>query len=150
MWQEIITKAKENLLGEVQNKAGVNQQQADKSIELAADSNREVLTQEAKEGNVQSIMELFRSRNPANSGNPLMQKISSNLEGKLVSQLGLSQDKARGVQNIVLPYLINLINQRTGGTDTAPSPQSLMSLLGGADKLPGNIKDKLKKFGGAF
>lgn len=150
MWQEIISKTKDNLLGEIQNKAGVSQQEAEKSIDLAAESSREILTQEAKKGNVQSIMELFRSRNLANSGNPLMQQISSNLEGKLVSQLGLRQDTANGVQSIVLPYLLNLVNQRTGGTDTAPSPQSLISLLGGADNLPGDIKDKLKKFGGAF
>lgn len=147
MWQEIINKAKNNLSGEIQNKAGLDQQKAEKSVELAGDSTREVMVEEAKQGNVQQIMELFRSRNPANSGNPIMNKISSVMEGKLVSQLGLGRDATNSVQGIVLPYLLNLINQKSGGTDSAPSPQSLMKLFGGADVLPSGIKDNLKKFG---
>lgn len=147
MWQEIINKAKDTLTDEIQNKAGLDQQKAQKSVELAGDSTKEVMLDEAKQGNVQQIMELFRSRNPSDSGNPIMNKISNVLQGKLVSQLGLSQSATNSVQSIVLPYIINLINQKSGGTDSAPSPQSLVKLLGGTDVLPSGIKDSLKKFG---
>lgn len=151
MWQEILNKAKENLTGEIQNKAGLDRGKSEKSIEMAGESTREVLTEEAKQGNVQQIMGLFRGSNPASSGNPLVQKISNSLSGKLVGQLGLSQQAAGGVEQIVLPYLLNLVNQKTGGSDSAPSPQSLMALLGGKDAIPGGIADKLKNgLGGMF
>lgn len=150
MWQEIITKAKDNLTGEIQNQAGVSQQEAEKSINLTKESIQEVLTQEAKQGNVQAIMELFRSRNLANSGNPLMQKITNKHEEKLISQLNIPLDRAKKVQSIALPYLLNLLNQQTGGTDTPPNLQHLTDLLGGAESLPEDVKEKLKKYEGSF
>lgn len=151
MWQEIINKAKDNLTGEIRNKAGLNQEQADKSVEMAGDSTKEVLKEEAQQGNLQQIAGLFRGSNPASSGNPLVQKISNNLLGKLTSQLGLSQGAAQKVESVALPYLLNLINQKTGGSDSAPSPQSLMALLGGKDAIGGGVADKIKKgLGGMF
>lgn len=147
MWKEVITKAKDKIAGEVQNQGGVSGPDANKSIDLAGESIREVLSREAKQGNIQPIMELFRSRNPANSGNPLMQQITSNLDDKLVNQLNLPLDKAKGVESITLPYLINLLNQETGGTDTPPNLENLTNLLGGAENLPEDIKDNLKRFG---
>lgn len=151
MWQDILNKAKDTLTGEIQNKAGLDQEKAKKSVDLAGDSTREVLLDEAKQGNVQQIMSLFRGSNPASSGNPLVQKISNNLVGKLVGQLGLSQQAAGTVEQIALPFLLNLINKKTGGSDSAPSPQNLISLLGGSDALSGGIADKLKKgLGGMF
>ena len=151
MWQEILNKAKDTLTDELKNKAGLDQEKAKKSIDMAGDSTREVLLDEAKQGNVQQIMSLFRGNNPASSGNPLVQKISNNLLGKLVGQLGLSQQTAHTVEQVALPFILNLINQKTGGSDSAPSPQSLISLLGGSDALTGGIADKLKKgLGGLF
>ncbi len=151
MWNEIINKAKDNITGEIQNRAGINQQQADKSIDLAGESSREVLLDEAKQGNVQQIMSLFRGSKPGASGNPLVQKISNNLVGKLVSQLGLSPETAGTVETIAVPYLLNLVNQKTGGQDSAPSQQSLMSLLGGGSGgLASGVTDQLKKGLGGF
>lgn len=150
MWNEIINKAKDNILGEIQNRAGVNQQQAEKSVDMAGESTREVLLDEAKQGNVQQIMSLFRGNKPAASGNPLVQKISNNLVGKLVSQLGLSQNVAGTIESIAIPYILNLVNQKTGGSDSAPSAQSLVSLLGGSDALTSGLKDKLKSGLGGF
>lgn len=71
--------------------------------------------------------------------------------GKLTSQLGLSPEIAGKVESLALPYLLNLINQKTGGSDSAPSPQSLMALLGGQDSVGGGVADKIKKgLGGMF
>lgn len=145
MWQEIISKAKDNISGEIRNKAGLNQEQAGQSIEMAGDSTREVLLEEANQGNVQGIMSLFRGQKPSNSGNPLANKISGSLIEKLVRQFGLSQDQAAGVERIAVPYVLDLVNQKTGGTQSAPSPASLVALLGGGDKLSGDVQDKLKK-----
>jgi hypothetical protein len=145
MWQEILSKAKDNISGEIRNKAGLNQEQADKSIEMAGDSTREVLLSEAKQGNVQEIMSLFRGQKPSNSGHPLANKISGSLIDKLVSQFGLSQDMAAGVERVAVPYLLDLVNKKAGGAQSAPSPASLVSLLGGTDKIGGDVQEKLKK-----
>lgn len=151
MWQEIINKAKDNISGEIRNKAGLDEQQANKSIEMAGDSTREVLVDQAKQGNVQDIMSLFRGQNPAGSGNPLSNKISGSLVQKLVSQLGLSQEMAGSVERIAVPYILNLVNQQTGGTNSAPSASSLLSLLGGSGNVGGDVADKIKKgMGGLF
>lgn len=150
MWQEIISKAKNSISGEIRNKAGLNQEQADQSIDMAGDSTREVLAEEANQGNVQNIMSLFRGQKPGNSGNPLANKISGSLIEKLVRQFGLSQDKAAMVERIAVPYLLNLVNQKTGGTQSAPSPASLMAIFGGTDKAGGDIQDKVKKGLGKF
>lgn len=145
MWEEIISKAKDNISGEIRNKAGLNQEQADRSIELTGDSTREVLLNEAKQGNVQEIMSLFRGQKPSNSGHPLANKIRGSLIEKLVSQLGLSQDMATGVEGIAVPYILDLVNQKTGGTQAAPSPANLVAIMGGSDKLSGDVQEKLKK-----
>lgn len=150
MWNEIINKAKETITGEIQNKAGVNQEQAEKSIDMAGESTRDVLLEEAKQGNVQQIMSLFRGSKPAASGNPLVQKISNNLLGKLVGKLGLSQSAAGTIESIAVPFLLNLVNQKTGGSESAPSAQSLVSLLGGSDALTSGLTDKLKSGLGGF
>lgn len=151
MWNEIISKAKDTISGEIRNKAGLDEQQANQSIEMAGDSTREVLVDEAKQGNVQSIMSLFRGQNPAGSGNPLANKISGSVVQKLVSQLGLSQEVAGQVEGIAVPFLLNLVNQKTGGTKSAPSASSLLSLLGGSGNVGADVTDKIKKgLGGLF
>lgn len=151
MWQEIISKAKDTISGEISNKAGLDEQKANQSIELAGDSTREVLVDEAKQGNIQSIMSLFRGQNPAGSGNPISNKISGSVVEKLVSQLGLSPEIAGKVQSIAVPFLLNMVNQKTGGTNSAPSASSLLSLLGGSENVGGDVTDKIKKgLGGLF
>ncbi|WP_017733566.1 hypothetical protein [Nafulsella turpanensis] len=150
MWQEIIKNAKDALSGDLKNKADLNDQQAKESVELAGESTKEVLTEEAKKGNIQQITDLFSGRKPSSSDNPLVQKIGSQLVGKLVNQLGLSKDTATTVERTVVPYLLDLLNKKSGGTGNSPSAQHILSMLGGADILSGGIQDKIKKGLGGF
>lgn len=151
MWQEIISKAKDTISGEIRNKAGIDEQKANQSIEVAGDSTREVLVDEAKQGNIQGIMSLFKGQSPAGSGNPISNRISGSVVEKLVSQLGLSPEIAGKVQSIAVPFLLNMVNQKTGGTNSAPSASSLLSLLGGSGNVGSDVTDKIKKgLGGLF
>ncbi len=151
MWQEIIEHAKTALTGDIKAKAGVNQQQAQQSVEMAGESTREVLTNEAKQGNIQQIVDLFSNRKPSNSSNPIMEKIGGSLVSKLTNRLGLSKDSATQVERMVVPFILDMLNKRTGGSGNAPSAQSILSMLGGTDSLGSGIQDKIKKgLGGLF
>ena len=150
MWQEIIKNAKEVLTGDLQNKEGLNEQQARESIELTGESTKEVLTEEVKKGNLQQITDLFSGRKPSSSDNPLVQKIGHQLVVKLVNQLGLSKETASNVERVVLPHLLDMLNKKSGGTGTTPSAQHILSMLGGSDLLSGGIQDKIKRGLGGF
>lgn len=151
MWQEIIKTAKDALTGELKSKANLNEQQAKESIELTGESTKEVLTEEVKKGNIQQITDLFSGRKPSSTDNPLVQKIGNQLVGKLVSQLGLSKETASTVERVVLPYLLDMLNKKSGGTGSSPSAQHILSMLGGSDLLSGGLQDKIKKgLGGLF
>lgn len=151
MWQEIIENAKNALTGDLKTKAGINQEQAQDSVEMAGQSTREVLTNEAKQGNIQQIVDLFGNRKPSNSGNPITDKIGGNLVSKLTNRLGLSKEAATTVERTVVPYLLDMLNKRSGGTGSAPSAQNILSMLGGADSQSGGLQDKIKKgLGGLF
>ena len=151
MWQEIVGNAKNALTGDIKAKAGINQQQAQDSVEMAGESTREVLTNEAKQGNIQQIVDLFSNRKPSNSSNPIADKIGGNLVSKLTNRLGLSKDAATTVERMAVPFLLDMLNKRTGGSGSAPSAQNILSMLGGSDMLSGGIQDKIKKgLGGLF
>lgn len=150
MWQEIIKTAKNALSGDLQNKAGLNEQQAKESIELTGESAKEVLTDEVKKGNLEQITDLFSGRKPSSTNNPIIQKISHQLVGKLVGQLGLSKETATTVERMVIPYILDLLNKKSGGAGTTPSAQHILSMLGGSDLLSGGIQDKIKKGLGGF
>jgi nucleoid DNA-binding protein len=151
MWQEIIENAKTALTGDIKNKTGIDQQQAQQSVEMAGESTREVLTDEAKKGNIQQIVDLFSNRKPSNSSNPITDKIGGSLISKLTNRLGLSKEAATSVERMVVPFILNMLNKRTGGSGSAPSAQNIFSMLGGSDSLGGGIQDKIKKgLGGLF
>lgn len=151
MWQEIIGNAKNALIGDIKTKTGLNQQQAQDSVEMAGESTREVLTNEAKQGNIQQIVDLFGKRKPSNSSNPITDKIGGSLVSKLTNRLGLSKETATTVEHMVVPFILDVLNKRTGGSGSAPSAQNILSMFGGSDMLSSGIQDKIKKgLGGLF
>lgn len=151
MWQEIIENAKTALTGDIKTKTGIDQQQAQQSVELAGESTREVLTNEVKQGNIQQIVDLFSNRKPSNSSNPITGKIGGSLISKLTNRLGLSKEVATSVERMAVPFILDMLNKRTGGSGSAPSAQNILSMLGGSDSLGGGIQDKIKKgLGGLF
>lgn len=145
MWQELIENAKNTLITDIRAKAGLNQEQAQESVEMAGESTREVLSQEARQGNIQQIVDLFSGRMPSNSSNPVKEKIEGSLMSKLTNRLGLSKEAASTVDQLVVPFLLDTLNKRAGGSGRAPSSQQILSMIGGSDMLNNEIKDKIKK-----
>lgn len=151
MWQELIANAKSALTADVRATAGLNQEQAQESVEMAGESTQEVLSQEVKQGNIQQIVELFSGRQPSNSSHPLKEKIAGRLISKLTNRLGLSKEAATRVEQVVIPFLLDTLNKRAGGSGGAPTSQQILSMLMGSDRLSKDLKDKVKKgLGGLF
>ena len=128
MIDNLLNELKGALGPEVKQQTGLDQDKADRALELAGQSAKEVAESEASSGNVQGLMQLLGNKGGDTHANPLVSKIGANYVGKLVSQLGLSPEVAKQVESTVIPMVVRFASQRFqegGGTG------ALGSLLGG-------------------
>lgn len=151
MWQDIINKAKSTLAGRIQNGVGLNPIQAENSVQLAGETTREVLIQEARDGNVDGLISLFKGEDETSTSHPLSLKISDRLHGKLVDQLGIRPEDAKEVEHATVPYILKQVGEQlssdratadTGGI--APDTGNIEAIFG-ADTLSEGMKDKFRK-----
>lgn len=112
MLDNIIKELKGAIGNDVQQKAGLDAGNANKAIELAGQSAKEVAEEEVRKGNMQGLMSLLGSKGGASHQNPMVSKIGANLVGKLVEQLGLTPQVAKQVEGVVVPLMINFISDR--------------------------------------
>lgn len=138
MFDQILDQLKSQVGPQLMQKAGLNQQQTDGSINAAADSVKEVLGGGDGFG-LDDVLNLFSSaKNNANADN-LLSNISNTFQGKLTGNVGLNASQASGVGAIVMPLLTQLLSDKIGGN--AGNLQSLLGNLGG-----GGIADMAKGF----
>lgn len=151
MWQDIIDNAKNTLTGRIQNGVGINPVQAENAVQLAGESSREVLIQEAKDGNVDGLISLFKGEDETSTSHPLSLKISERLHGKLVNQLGIRPEDAKEVEHATIPYILKQVDAQLSSdratADTkgvAPDTENIDGIFG-ADTLSEGMKDKIRK-----
>lgn len=138
MFDQILDQLKSQVGPQLMQKAGLNQQQTDGSINAAADSVKEVLGGGDGFG-LDDVLNLFsNAKNNANADN-LLSNIGSTFQGKLANNVGLNASQASGVGAIVMPLLTQLLSDKIGGN--AGNLQSLLGNLGG-----GGIGDMAKGF----
>lgn len=152
MWQEIIDNAKNTLTGRIQNGVGINPVQAENAVQLAGESSREVLIREAREGNVDSIISLFKGEDETSTSHPLSLKISEHLHPKLVNELGLRPEDAKEVEHAAVPYILKLVDAKLSGDDVTPDTKgvaphagNIETIFGGPDTLTEGERDKLRR-----
>ena len=139
---QIINTLKDKVGGDLMNKLGLNKEQADGSVHAAADSVQETV----QGGDLSSLTSLF-SKGPNDAGaNAAEGKIEQNFMSKLTGQLGLDAGKAASVKAMVMPVLMNLLQDKIGG-----DKGMLGSLMGGkAGDMLGGAKEKLGGLGKMF
>lgn len=112
MLDNIISQLKGAIGPDVKQKTGLDDQKADKAIELAGHSAKEVAEDEVSKGNMQGLMNLLGNKGNESHANPLVSRIGANYVGKLINQLGLSPEVAQNVERVVVPLMINFVSQR--------------------------------------
>lgn len=112
MLDNILNELKGAIGSDVQQKAGLPPDKADKAIELAGQSAKEVAEDEVRKGNVQGLMSLLNNKEGVSHSNPIVSKIGANLVSKLVTTLGLSPQVAQQVEGVVVPMMVKFIGDR--------------------------------------
>ncbi|AHM63578.1 hypothetical protein D770_26675 [Flammeovirgaceae bacterium 311] len=138
MLDDIIKELKGSIGKDVQQRSGLDPQKADRAIEMAGQSAKEVAEDEVRKGNLQGLMGLMNQKEGAGHENPIVGKIGANLVGKLVSGLGLTPEVAKQVEGVVVPLMVSFIsnkfqNSKGGGMG------GLGGLLGGSGGLGGML-----------
>ena len=124
MLDEILSTLKSQAAPDLMTKSGLNEQQTNGSINAAADSVKQVIGGSDGFG-LDDVLNLFSQAQNTSGADGLLGNIGRVLTGKLTSEVGLSSDKASGVQALLLPLLTNLITQKVGGDHG-----NLQSLIG--------------------
>ncbi|MFZ1687356.1 MAG: hypothetical protein WAU70_08040 [Flavobacteriales bacterium] len=138
MFDEILDQLKNQVGPQLMQKAGLNEEQTNGSINAAADSVKEVIGGGDGFG-LDDALNLFSSaKNSANADN-LLSNIGNVFQGKLTNDVGLDAGKAGGVAALVMPILTKLLGDKIGGD--AGNLESLFGNLGG-----GGIADMAKGF----
>lgn len=145
MWEEILNQTYDKQSGLMQNKIGLNPVQIEESVFLAGESTLEVLSTEAKAGNIDQIISLFRGKHESSTSHPLSEKIESVLVEKLKNRQGLSTGVAQEVHHTTVPYIMSQLKARMLEGGTAPSSESLNAVFGGPGVLSEGLQDKFRK-----
>jgi hypothetical protein len=129
MLDDIIKDLKGAIGNDVQQRSGLGPDKADRAIEMAGQSAKEVAEDEVRKGNLQGLMGLMNQKGSAGHQNPIVSKIGANLVGKLVTNLGLTPEVAKQVEGVVVPLMVNFVSDRFQNTKGGMG--GLGSILGG-------------------
>lgn len=124
MLDQILSSLKQQVLPQLTGQLGLNEQQAHGSIQATANSLQEVVGGGDGFG-MDDMLNLFSQAQNTTGADGILSNIGRVLQGKLTSDVGLSSDKASGVQALLLPLITNLITQKVGGDHG-----NLQSLIG--------------------
>lgn len=147
MLSNIISSLKDNVSGELVEKAGVSKEQLPQIFDQIGDVAKEKLGAEVSSGNISSLMNLFSKNDNTAGAGGIQASLTSGIVSGLAGKFGIDEAKATMISNIVVPKLIELIsNKKSSDSDSS----FLSDMLGGGDKdggIMGKAKDAL---GGLF
>jgi len=133
MLDQILSTLQSQVVPQLISQQGLNEKQANGSINAAADSVKDVLSGGDGFG-LDDALNLFSSAKNTNAAEGLLGNIGQIFQGKLTGQVGLDAGKANGVAALVLPMITELVSKYVGG-----DAKNLQSLIGG-----GGISDVAK------
>ena len=149
MLEEILKSVKGDLGNQLTDRLGMSSVETDKSFNVLGGSLQNVLGDESKGGGVNTLLNLFSDDDNSGDSDSLVEKLGGSLIGDLVGKAGLTQTKASGFKDMVLPLVISFISKKIGGNSDL-----LGSLLGGGKSggALGNVASSLLKgkMGGLF
>ena len=139
-----------NLLGSLQQKFGLSQDQAAQALPVAQESVTETLKAQALSGNIGGISSLLGGNAQEQTSNPIASAISGNMLQNLVSKVGLPESIASKISVDFLPQILGFFQSKAKDENGNVSESGIMSMLGGnlgnIGGALGGLKDKLGGF----
>lgn len=145
MWNEILDTTYQNQSGKIQNSVNLNPVQIEALVEMEGDITRQVLHQEAREGNVDQLVSLFHGKNETSASHPLAERIKDLLLERVGADGDIPLAKAEAAHRMIVPYILTLIKDRLSGDGTVPNSQSLNTIFGGSGTLSEGQEDKVRR-----
>ena len=145
MIDQLLENVKGGAMGDIMSKFGLDESKAKGIMDLAGGSTKEVLTDKVKSGGLDTVMNLFSSKENGSSENGVMSSVQDNLVTKITSQLGIEPGIAKNIADSVLPQITSMITSKNEETPSSDS-SSILSMFGGGsmDSLKDSAMDKLK------
>jgi hypothetical protein len=147
MLDQLIEFGKEQLSSQLQQKAGLQGSQVEKSLDVTKDSLTDTLISQVASGNVGQIMSLFNG-GAATTSNPVVGSMVTNLALDLAAKVGISSQIAQTAAGIIVPFVMQKFASSESGT--ANNEGDLLDKLGisGNDAIAGIAKKFLGDKGG--
>lgn len=139
MIDQLIKMGKEQLSQPLKQKENLNDQQVDQTFDVARQSLKDGVKDQASSGNISQLKKAFNG--DKNSAGSLNQSVMKNFVPQLSSKLGISQDKAGTIGNMVVPFLVDKFSSKETGT--ANDDQGLLSKLGIDSGILSGVGDKI-------
>jgi uncharacterized protein YidB (DUF937 family) len=143
MIDEILNVLKNEVGGQIMEKANIPSDKLDSVMNVIGDSAKKEVVSQMTSGNLSTMMNLFSNNKNSHGADDLQSSIQNNIVSGLIQKLGLSESIANTISNIAVPALIGLITKKNNETpDDDPSPLNdifgnVMNNKGGGNILGG-------------
>lgn len=123
MIDAILKTLKDQVGGQIMDKANIPADKLDDVFSVIGDSAQKEVTSQMMSGDLSSMMNLFSNSSNSGGANQLQSGITNNIVSGLIKKLGLSDSVAKSISQMVVPALIGLITKKNSETpDDDPSP----------------------------
>jgi len=143
MIDAIMSQLKQQVGGQLQQKAGVDSSELGGIFDVVKDQATQKMGENMLDQGLDGVMSLFSNNDNNKQADSLQASITGGIVESLQNKLGFSGSKATGIVSIIMPYLLKMLTDKNAETpDDDASP--IKDILGGS---LGSIGDKL---GGLF
>ena len=128
MLDNLLQLAQGQLGTQLQQEAGLSSSQVTQTVDVAKDSFLTQMASEAMSGNLPQLLDIFNGKTSATTANPMVMRLVNQFGGDMMEKMGVSQQTATTVSNMVIPFIMSKIGSPETGT--ANDAGSMMSQLG--------------------
>lgn len=155
MIDDLLKLAQSQLGSQLKAEANFSDEQVAQTADVAKQSFLTQMASEAMSGNLSQLLDIFNGKASASSASPLVTRLVNQFGGDMMEKMGISQETATMVSNIVIPFIMSKIGApETGSAENEDSMMSQLGLdnLGGIGGLLGGLLGGNKKggLGGLF
>lgn len=112
----ILNGLKDQVAGDLQQKAGVKPNMLDDILKITGSVATKEVSKEMLGGNLGAVMNLFSNNSNNAQANSLQDNIMNGMISNFVQKLGLDQKTASMATTIIIPMLMNLITKKNAET----------------------------------
>ena len=136
MLDNLINLVKEHAGDAIVNNAAIPNEHNDEAISTTAGSIFETLKSQATNGNLNGIMDLFKS----NGSSALSSSINSNVAGDLMKKFGLDNSQATNIAGSLIPKVMESFTKKTNDpNDSSFDMEGIMKSIGGTGGIGGML-----------